>query len=87
MSLILFALTGLVVNMVMRFVKPRLRLVSTTLVMSTGVAGALVGGVVAALIAREGPLLEPHPTALVFSVVGAGVSLLWLDGLAPTKRA
>lgn len=81
MSLLTFLVVGLVGVIALRLLVPRTRLVPLAWVLSTGLVGATSTGFLAAAIAHEGPWHLVFPTGFVFSVVGAVVSLLWLDAL------
>lgn len=77
-----FILVGLVTAVLLRLVVPRLQRTRASTGVLVGIVGALVGGVLAAALVREGSFFEVQPVGLTFSFVAAAVALLWLDGTA-----
>ncbi len=80
MSLVTSILVGAVMSVVLRLAVPRMRRTRASTGVLVGIVGAVVGGVLASALVREGSFFDVQPVGLTFSFVVSTVALLWLDG-------
>lgn len=79
MSLLMFALVGLIAGLIARAIVPgrqAMGLVATALL---GMAGSVVGGFITSLFTGES-VLDLHTTGIIGSVIGA-IAVLFMVGL------
>lgn len=80
MNLVAFTLIGVVTAVLLRRVVPRMQRTRASTGVLVGIVGALVGGVLASALVRDGSFFEVQPVGLAFSLVAGSVAVLWLDG-------
>lgn len=85
MSLVAFVVIGVLMATVLRRAVPRLQRTRASTGVLVGIVGAVVGGVLASALVREGSFFEVQPVGLTFSFVAGSVALLWLDGTSRSE--
>ena len=86
-AILSWAVFGLIVGAVARMIVPGRQSMGLMMTITLGIAGALVGGSISAVIFR-GATLRLHPVGLLMSVLGAVIVLFaytWLEN-PPTSK-
>jgi uncharacterized membrane protein YeaQ/YmgE (transglycosylase-associated protein family) len=83
-AIISWAVFGLVVGAIARFLVPGRQNMSLIMTMILGIVGSLLGGVVASLFAR-GEIDGRHPAGWIMSIIGA-ILVVWIYAAATGRR-
>jgi uncharacterized membrane protein YeaQ/YmgE (transglycosylase-associated protein family) len=83
-AIISWAVFGLVVGAIARFLVPGRQNMSLIMTMILGIVGSLLGGVVASLFAR-GEIDATHPAGWIMSIIGA-ILVVWIYAASTGRR-
>jgi uncharacterized membrane protein YeaQ/YmgE (transglycosylase-associated protein family) len=83
-AIISWAVFGLVVGAIARFLVPGRQAMGMVMTMILGIVGSLLGGVVASLFAR-GEIDPTHPAGWIMSIIGA-ILLVWIYAASTGRR-
>ena len=83
-AIIAWAVFGLVVGAIARFLVPGRQPMGIVLTMILGVVGSLLGGIVTSLFAR-GEIDPTHPAGWIMSIIGA-IAVVWIYAASVGRR-